>query len=590
MSPELRECQNCKNQFAIEPADFTFYEKMQVPPPTWCPECRLIRRYAWRNERSLFKAKCSNCGRDIFSGYHPDSPFPVFCRDCWFSDAWDPLDYGRDYDFSRPFFEQFGELFAVVPRLNLFQINPVNSPYSNIVRDVKNTYLSYSIVVGEEIYYSKNVDASREMYDCFAMENSERCFNSSFGEGDYGVAHSVLTSQSLESAFLFDCTNADNCFMSSNLRRQKYILRNRQLSKEEYEAERRKIDTGSYAVVSDLQKEFWDLQYKYPRKYAEILRSTNATGNVLANVKNSKDCFECYNLEDVYYSGRVFGMKDSMDTNNIPGGELIYEYISGGSNDRNLKFSIASIGSLSDSIYSGWCGTSSNLFGCFGIRGKQHCILNRQYGEAEYKELVPKIIQHMSDMPYQGKNGRMYSYGEFFPIELSPFAYNEATVQEQFPLPKEEIIARNYNYREQTAKNPTIDILAIDLPDHIKDTPADITSKTIGCLHAGKCLDQCTMAFRVIPQELEVYKRMNFPLPRLCPNCRHYERVKFRNPWKLWQRKCHCAGAGSENGIYKNTAMHFHGEAPCPNEFETSYAPGRPETVYCEQCYNAEVV
>ncbi|HEY4526141.1 MAG TPA: hypothetical protein VJL32_03550 [Candidatus Paceibacterota bacterium] len=41
---------------------------------------------------------------------------------------------------------------------------------------------------------------------------------------------------------------------------------------------------------------------------------------------------------------------------------------------------------------------------------------------------------------------------------------------------------------------------------------------------------------------------------------------------------------------YKNFATHFHGENPCPTEFETSYAPDRPEIVYCEQCYNSEVV
>jgi hypothetical protein len=34
---------------------------------------------------------------------------------------------------------------------------------------------------------------------------------------------------------------------------------------------------------------------------------------------------------------------------------------------------------------------------------------------------------------------------------------------------------------------------------------------------------------------------------------------------------------------------HSH-EGKCPVEFETSYAPDRKEIVYCEQCYNAEVV
>ena len=43
---------------------------------------------------------------------------------------------------------------------------------------------------------------------------------------------------------------------------------------------------------------------------------------------------------------------------------------------------------------------------------------------------------------------------------------------------------------------------------------------------------------------------------------------------------------------YRNTADHIHHkkEEPCPNEFETTYAPERPEIVYCEQCYLREVV
>ena len=35
MNQETKTCQNCKAQFIIEPDDFTFYEKINVPPPTW---------------------------------------------------------------------------------------------------------------------------------------------------------------------------------------------------------------------------------------------------------------------------------------------------------------------------------------------------------------------------------------------------------------------------------------------------------------------------------------------------------------------------------------------------------------------------
>jgi hypothetical protein len=131
---------------------------------------------------------------------------------------------------------------------------------------------------------------------------------------------------------------------------------------------------------------------------------------------------------------------------------------------------------------------------------------------------------------------------------------------------------------------------AAALPDNIKDVPENISKEVVGCEHAGKCNQQCTTAFRILPDDYKMYRAAKLPLPRLCPNCRYFERLKRRNPLKLWPRECQCAGAGSESGAYTNTAKHFHDTGHCPNKFETSYAPNRPETVYCVDCYRAEVV
>ena len=195
----------------------------------------------------------------------------------------------------------------------------------------------------------------------------------------------------------------------------------------------------------------------------------------------------------------------------------------------------------------------------------------------------------MNDMPYEDSKGRVYKYGEFFPLELSPFAYNETIAQEYFPLTKEGALGQGYMWEDRETKNYKIEIENKDIPDHIKDVAEDIENKVIACEHGGKCKDQCTEAFKIIPDELKFYKRMNLPLPRLCPNCRHYERLKQRNPLKLWHRRCQCAGGKSDNGIYANTISHLHGADHCPVEFETSYAPDRPEIVYCEKCYQQEV-
>src|SRR3972149_1576646 len=130
MNQEMRNCQSCKKDFVIETWDFSFYEKMKVPPPTWCPKCRLQRRFATRNERTLYKRNCDLCNTSIITMFSPGN-FKVYCSSCYYSDKWDPLNYGRDYDFSKTFFAQWASLQNDVPQLALMQENVVNSPWVN---------------------------------------------------------------------------------------------------------------------------------------------------------------------------------------------------------------------------------------------------------------------------------------------------------------------------------------------------------------------------------------------------------------------------------------------------------------------------
>ena len=131
MQPQTKICQNCKTDFTIEPEDFEFYEKIKVPSPTFCPECRMVRRMVWRNERAFYKRKCDLCQKDIISVYSSQSPKKVYCSNCWNGDKWDAIDYGQNIDFSESFFEQFKNLQKQVPRVALINIKSVNSDYQN---------------------------------------------------------------------------------------------------------------------------------------------------------------------------------------------------------------------------------------------------------------------------------------------------------------------------------------------------------------------------------------------------------------------------------------------------------------------------
>jgi hypothetical protein len=258
--------------------------------------------------------------------------------------------------------------------------------------------------------------------------------------------------------------------------------------------------------------------------------------------------------------------------------ELIYETLIAGMGAYNIKFCTQIFPNAKNLTYCMFSNNSSDLFGCIGLRKKQYCILNKQYTKEEYEELVPKIIEHMSAMPYIDQKGRVYKYGEFFPSEFSFLPYKATGAYEFFPLSEKEAKAKGFLWYETSKQNYKITLKNSEIPDDIKDINKDILDQAIECAHQGSCQHECTGAFRVIEMELEFLKRMNLPLPRLCTNCRHYERLLLRNSPSLFQRTCMCDKEG-----------HFHGAEKCEVEFETSYAPDRPEIVYCEKCYQQEV-
>ncbi|KKQ86523.1 MAG: hypothetical protein UT09_C0032G0002 [Parcubacteria group bacterium GW2011_GWF2_38_8] len=176
-------CQNCKTQFTIEPEDFNFYEKIKVPSPTFCPECRMIRRMSWRNARNLYKHICDAKGHGeiILSIYSKEKKHIVYDQKYWWRDSWDPLDYGKNYDFSKPFFIQFDELIKNVPLPNVSNLNPVNTEYANMTIDSKNCYLVFSGSRNENCFYSegindcRNSEWGRHSYECRRAKGSRPC-------------------------------------------------------------------------------------------------------------------------------------------------------------------------------------------------------------------------------------------------------------------------------------------------------------------------------------------------------------------------------------------------------------------------------
>lgn len=588
MNPQTKTCQNCHSQFVVESEDFAFYEKIKVPPPTFCPECRMQRRMTVRNENTLYKDECDLCKKQVISMYSPDKPCPVYCHDCWNSDKWDPLDYGRDYNWQKPFFAQFRELLEKVPRMNLaFYNTNLNSDYGNFVSNDKNVYLSFSIVDCENVYYSRLIDKSREVIDSYFAESCEKIYENVDAHRNYRAKFTYRSRECLDSLFLFDCVNCQNCFMSSNLRNKQYVFRNEQLTKEAYKTEINKVNLGSHSNLHALKEEFRKLIKNSLHKFADTYKTTDCTGDNIENAKNTKDSFEAYGgVENVRFTKRVIGIKDAYDITGCGRGELMYEIAVGGFGNYNFKLSQYG-NTTKNSEYTDWCHRSSNMFGCVGARDKKFCIFNKQYDEKTFNDLRAKITKHMDESPYVDKKGRIYKYGEFFPVELGLFGYNETIANEYFPLSKENAIAAGYPWRDPDPYLHKPTLKANDIPDNIQEVTDSILNEVIGC-------ESCVRVFRILKAELEFFKSQNIALPRNCPDCRYAERFSMKNPIKLWDRRCMCGATNdlqpTTNNRYQNTVTHFHGDSSCPNEFETSYAPERAELVYCESCYQSEVI
>ena len=265
MNKETKQCQSCKKDFTIESDDFEFYEKMKVPAPTFCPECRMQRRLIWRNERTLYKRKCDAPGHteDLISMYAPEHTFPVYDHEFWYSDKWDALDYGKDFDFTKPFFKQFEELFLTVPHVALFDSKSVNSSYCNIVVEHKNCYLVSAGWGNEDSMYSNRIANCKNTFDSYVCHRTEFGYENVYCRESNLLRFSLRSEGCVDSYFLYDCVGCTDCFGCVGLRNKQYYFFNENIGKEEYDKQVKKL-----ILSRKLIKDFKEKAVRSPRHAA----------------------------------------------------------------------------------------------------------------------------------------------------------------------------------------------------------------------------------------------------------------------------------------------------------------------------------
>lgn len=556
MEIETRQCNKCKENFEIDQNDKSFYEKMKVPVPHICPDCRFKMRAMWRNENTLYSGqKCGLCGKNIVTMYNPKLSYKIYCFDCFYSDKWDARDYAINYDFSKSITEQMGDLLLKVPRLFLNTNNStgemINSEYTNYAGGQKNCYLTFNADPSEEVLYSRGIRKCFDSMDLYFSEDSSLCYEGINTQKSSNCVFSTNTIGCVDCFFILNGSGLINCFGCVNLRNKSYCWFNEQLSPEEYKEKLDKIK-GSYSSFLEERKKFKSFCLKFPHKENNNMKSVDCEGDYLFNCKNVINSFESSNSENCKYIFSAKGPKDSYDVLGFGmNSELLLETSSVGlSSNVIASCGISSSSNIAYIFYGQGC---SDCFACASLKNGKYCILNKQYSKEEYEKIKGHIIKELTEKGI---------YGLMMPVEIAPFAYNETIAQDNMPLTKEEAITQGFRWEDDIQMTKGRETLQPEeIPDHIKDIKDSITKEILRCIN-------CERNYKITEQELLFYRKMVLPIPHQCFYCRYQDRIKRRGPYKFWKRKCdHCG-----------------------EDIKTNYSPDRKEIVYCTKCYQQEFI
>ncbi len=555
MNRDTRKCNRCKENFVLEEDDFSFYEKMKVPAPNVCPDCRFKMRALWRNETSLYNRKCAKTGESIISNYSPKSLYIVVSQKYYNSDEWDARDFAKEYNFEQSFFEQLKELFLTVIKpatfIPLIDGQNINSEYSNYASGLKNCYMVFNTGPAEEILYSRGVRDCREAVDCYYINLSSElmyeCVNCSKSSK---IIYGKNINSCVDCCFITNASGCTNCFGCVNLRNASHQILNKQYSKEEYEKNISEI-LGSYEKIEKFKKQFAEFEKKFPMRETNNLRSINSIGDYLIECKNTKNSFEILKGED---SSFLFACKNIKDSSGVIGygfnSEKILECASVGYSSNMIG--TVTTANCQNIFYSCFLNNCHDCIGCDGLKNAEYCILNKQYSKEEYEKLKNQIIKELTEKDL---------YGLMLPLEVVPFAYNETIAQDNMSLTKEEALAQGFRWEDdiQMTKGK-VTLKTEDIPDHIKDVKDSITNEILKCI-------ECERNYKITEQELLFYHKMILPIPRKCFFCRHKDRIHRRGPFKFFIRKCSNCGIDTHTNLTEEVAP----------------------IMYCEKCYQQEV-
>jgi len=77
-------CKDCGKDFVWTASEQDFYQQKGFQnQPQRCPDCRTKRKAEVRTNRTMYKTKCADCGKDCEVPFEPKGDRPVYCNECY---------------------------------------------------------------------------------------------------------------------------------------------------------------------------------------------------------------------------------------------------------------------------------------------------------------------------------------------------------------------------------------------------------------------------------------------------------------------------------------------------------------------------
>lgn len=538
-------CKQCSVTFEITDVEAAYLKARELVLPEACPACRRRQRLRFRNFFNLYHRTCNLTGKKIISMYDTDVPFPVYDLHEWWSDKWDGKSYGLTWDRSRPILDHIADLHTKVPRMAIMNTSSENTDYCNLCFYSRNCYLVHGCVNSEDCLYGHIVWRSKNCVDCLYVYKCELCTECIDCLECTRLAYSRDCGNCHDSLFLVHCNGCRDCFGCVGLKNKQYCIFNEQHSAEEYKRKLAEFNTGSRTMITAAERKIRELIGHEIVKHYHGFGCENVTGDYLYNSKNIIEGYDVKRCEDSGHIATCEGFVNCYDCN-FSGTDTRESYNCITVEGEGLIGCHTCLQNNSNLVLCDNCYSCQACIGCVGLKKQRYCIFNTQYDQAEYIKLAAELVKQLK------ADGQ---YGAFFPISLSPFAHNETIAQFYFPLTESQASAAGERWKEDRTQTQYLGPVHTPAEDVRNETDV-VTTSILRCTETGKF-------YKILPQELAHYRERNLPLPTLCPEARLARRIAERNPRKLWNRQC----------------------AKCRAKIETTYAPERPEIVYCERCY-----